>query len=73
MIDLPKDILIAPAPYSAASTEPHRSYRPRTEPDLAQIRRAVALLKGARRPIVYSGGGVINARMPQPHCASSSA
>jgi acetolactate synthase-1/2/3 large subunit len=62
VIDLPKDVLIAPAPYTPASTEPHRSYRPRTEPDMAQIRRAVALLKGARRPVIYSGGGVINAR-----------
>ncbi len=61
LIDLPKDILIAPAPYSAPSREPHRSYRPQVEPDAAQIRHAVALLKGARRPIVYSGGGVINA------------
>jgi acetolactate synthase-1/2/3 large subunit len=61
VIDLPKDILIAPAPYTAPSEMPHRSYRPRTEPDPAQIRRAVALLKGARRPVVYSGGGVINA------------
>ena len=61
LIDLPKDILIAPAPYSAPSQAPHRSYRPRTEPDMAQVRHAVALLKGARRPVVYSGGGVINA------------
>ncbi len=61
VIDLPKDIQIAPALYSAASTEPHRSYRPRREPNLAQIQAAVALLKGARRPIIYSGGGVINA------------
>ena len=61
VIDLPKDILIGPAPYAAPSTEPHRSYRPRTEPDMDQIRRAVALLKGARRPVIYSGGGVINA------------
>ena len=28
LIDLPKDILIAPAPYSEPSREPHRSYRP---------------------------------------------
>ncbi len=61
LIDLPKDILIARAPYSPASTGPHRSYRPTTEPDPAQIAKAVRLLKGAKRPIVYSGGGVINA------------
>ncbi len=61
VIDLPKDVQIASAPYTPPSNQPHRSYRPRLDPDLAQIRRAVALLKGARRPIVYSGGGVINA------------
>ncbi len=61
VVDLPKDILIARAPYAPASTQPHRSYRPTTEPDPAQIAKAVRLLKGAKRPIVYSGGGVINA------------
>jgi acetolactate synthase I/II/III large subunit len=61
VIDLPKDILINPAPYTAAPTTPHRSYRPVTQPDRAAIARAVALLKAARRPIVYFGGGVINA------------
>jgi len=60
LIDLPKDILIAPAPYQPASAEPHRSYRPVTEPDPARIKDAVRLLKAAKRPIVYSGGGVIN-------------
>src|ERR1700710_305889 len=40
VIDLPKDILIAPAPYSGPDTGPHRSYRPVTEPDPARIREA---------------------------------
>ncbi len=61
VIDLPKDILIARAPYVAADAQPHRSYRPTTQPDPARIREAVALLRQARRPVVYSGGGVINA------------
>jgi acetolactate synthase-1/2/3 large subunit len=61
VIDLPKDILIGKAPYVAPATAPHRSYRPRTEPDAGQIARAVALLKSAKRPVIYSGGGVINA------------
>lgn len=60
VIDLPKDILINPAPYSeAASTHP--SYRPQLDPDPARIAEAVALLKQAKRPMIYAGGGVINA------------
>ena len=61
VIDLPKDVLISPAPYTAPPESPHRSYRPQTEPDPAAIARAIALLKGARRPVIYIGGGVINA------------
>ena len=61
VIDLPKDILIGPARYSPPSAAPHRSYRPQTEPDGGAIARAVALLKGAKRPVIYVGGGVINA------------
>ncbi len=60
VIDLPKDILIGRAPYAAASAEPHRSYRPTTAPDPARIAEAVRLLRAAKRPVVYSGGGVIN-------------
>ncbi len=63
VIDLPKDILIGKAPYADAppADQPHRSYRPQTEPDMAQIRKAVALLKAAKKPVIYTGGGVINA------------
>ncbi len=61
VIDLPKDILIAPAPYREPGEAEHRSYRPRTQPDPRRIKEAVALLKRARRPIIYAGGGVINA------------
>src|SRR5271154_4179581 len=41
LIDLPKDILINPAPYSEPSKAPHRSYQPRTAPDPARIAEAV--------------------------------
>ncbi|RKK03991.1 acetolactate synthase 3 large subunit [Pseudoroseomonas wenyumeiae] len=61
VIDLPKDILIGKGPYTEAPKQDHRSYRPQTEPDAGQIRKAVSLLKQAKRPIVYAGGGVINA------------
>ncbi|MDO9713284.1 acetolactate synthase 3 large subunit [Paracraurococcus lichenis] len=61
VIDLPKDILIGKGHYQEAPQAPHRSYRPQTEPDAQAIRDAVRLLKGAKKPVVYAGGGVINA------------
>ncbi|MHB1305219.1 MAG: acetolactate synthase 3 large subunit [Acidiphilium sp.] len=60
LVDLPKDILINPAPWTEAPTGEHRSYRPRTEPDPARIADAIRLLKAAKRPILYTGGGIVN-------------
>ena len=60
VIDLPKDVVIGPAPYVPPAPDGHRSYRPSTQPDPAAIARAASLLKSARRPMVYTGGGVIN-------------
>ena len=59
VIDLPKDIVINKAPYTEATGQ-HPSYRPRTEPDQGQIAKAVSLLRQAKRPMIYAGGGVIN-------------
>ena len=63
VVDLPKDILIKPAPYTEAppAAAPHRSYRPVTRPDPERIAEAVRLLKRSEKPIIYTGGGVINA------------
>ncbi len=60
VIDLPKDIVIGKAPYVPPASG-HPSYRPQTEPDHGQIAKAIALLKQAKRPMIYTGGGVINA------------
>ncbi len=61
VVDLPKDVCIAEGPYSAPTEVRHKSYRPRVDGDPAQIRRAVHLMAEAKRPIFYTGGGVINA------------
>ena len=65
VVDLPKDVVMARAPYTdgAASGNGavHRSYRPRRAPDADAVGRTVALLAGAKRPLFYAGGGVINA------------
>ena len=60
VIDLPKDILITKAPYSPPAEKPHRSYRPVTVPEPERIADAIRLLRNAKRPIIYSGGGIIN-------------
>ncbi len=60
VVDLPKDIMVGPANYVAASEAPHRSYRPVREPARDAVEAAVAAMKGARRPLFYTGGGVIN-------------
>ena len=44
VIDLPKDIVIAKAPYVGPSEKPHRSYRPVIEPATNPIDEAISLL-----------------------------
>jgi acetolactate synthase-1/2/3 large subunit len=61
VVDLPKDILINTGVYAGVPTVPHKSYRPVLDPDPAAIATAIRMLKSAKRPIVYAGGGVINA------------
>ncbi len=61
VVDLPKDVLQAKGDYIPPAEVSHRSYKPQTKPDPAAIAEAVAMIRAAKRPIVYSGGGVINA------------
>ena len=60
VVDLPKDIMVGQASYVPASEAPHRSYRPVREPARDAVEAAVAAMKTARRPLFYTGGGVIN-------------
>ncbi len=61
VIDIPKDIT-APhikIPYQYPKQISIRSYNPNLKGHPRQIKRAVELLLSARRPVIYSGGGVI--------------
>ncbi|PYD75338.1 biosynthetic-type acetolactate synthase large subunit [Novacetimonas pomaceti] len=60
LVDLPKNLMVGPAPYAETSAPLHPSYRPRFEPDRAAVAKAVAVMKKAHRPLFYTGGGVIN-------------
>ncbi|MCH4994661.1 acetolactate synthase 3 large subunit [Pectobacterium carotovorum] len=63
VVDLPKDIM-NPAnklPYVYPESISMRSYSPTVQGHKGQIRRALQTLLAAEKPIIYSGGGVINA------------
>src|SRR6202140_2021624 len=61
VVDIPKDIQFATGTYHPPrKSDVHVSYAPRVKGDATQIRKAVALLASAKRPVIYSGGGVIN-------------
>ncbi len=62
VIDLPKDVLQGKSEhYVAPEDVTHRSYRPQVKAEDAKIAEAVEMIAQAKRPIVYAGGGVINA------------
>ncbi len=61
LVDLPKDILQARAPYEGHVALRHRSYNPQREPDPRRLEEAAALMAQAKRPVFYTGGGIINA------------
>jgi acetolactate synthase-1/2/3 large subunit len=61
VIDLPKDIQFKTALYERPTDNQHKTYRPQVEGDKDKIRAAVALMASAKRPVFYTGGGVINA------------
>ncbi len=60
VVDLPKDIQLATGPYVAPKAGKHKTYRPQMKGDIGRIREAVALMLKARKPVFYTGGGVIN-------------
>ncbi|HEY4136206.1 MAG TPA: acetolactate synthase 3 large subunit [Alphaproteobacteria bacterium] len=60
VIDLPKDVLQIKGSYKPAQPTEHQSYRPQVRAEADRIAEAVELIAHAKRPIFYTGGGVIN-------------
>ncbi len=61
VIDIPKNVQVATAPYDIPEVSNHVSYRPQVKAPANDIAKAVEMIAGAERPIFYTGGGVINA------------
>ena len=59
VVDIPKDVSLATTAFSYPATVEMRSYNPVRKGHGGQIRKAVALLMSAKRPYIYTGGGVI--------------
>jgi acetolactate synthase I/II/III large subunit len=60
VVDIPKDIQFAKGRYFKPTEFDHRGYRPKLKGDLDKIKRAVEMMAAAKRPLFYTGGGVIN-------------
>ena len=60
VVDIPKDVQFAKGTYVGPKAVHHRTYQPKLKGDTDRIKEAVELILSAKRPIVYSGGGVIN-------------
>jgi len=60
VVDLPKDVQVASAGYTRPERISHQAYHPHVEPDPKLIETAVDMLAAAERPILYTGGGIIN-------------
>ncbi|MCB0827737.1 MAG: biosynthetic-type acetolactate synthase large subunit [Solirubrobacterales bacterium] len=62
LVDVPQDLSKQEIDYTARTSPVELAgYRPNLDGNLKQIRIAAKALANARRPVIYSGGGVINA------------
>ncbi len=59
LVDIPKDITAQPCEYAYPESVSMRSYNPVRKGHAGQIKKAAQLLAEAKRPMVYTGGGVI--------------
>jgi acetolactate synthase-1/2/3 large subunit len=76
VVDIPKDVTTATCEFSYPEEISMRSYQPVRKGHAGQIKKAVQLLLEAKRPMVYTGGGVVlsnasgtyEANMAMQHC-----
>jgi len=61
VVDIPTDLSRADIPYEPVTDLHLPGYQPTTEGNAKQIRQAAKALAASRRPVLYAGGGVVNA------------
>ncbi|SCA55648.1 acetolactate synthase III, large subunit [Candidatus Terasakiella magnetica] len=63
LVDVPKDVLLALGSYTAPAKNAqveHKSYKPQIKGETAAIKEALELIKNAKKPLFYGGGGIVN-------------
>src|SRR6516165_651060 len=60
VVDIPKDIQFMRGDYNGLTNSQHKSYNPKTVGDERAIHVAADLMALAKRPIFYTGGGIVN-------------
>jgi acetolactate synthase-1/2/3 large subunit len=60
LVDIPKDLQFLPSEYTPPKHVNLTTYRPQIKGDMLKIREAIQVIRNAKRPILYTGGGVIN-------------
>ncbi|CCA93260.1 acetolactate synthase I/II/III large subunit [Novosphingobium sp. PP1Y] len=60
LIDIPKDVQIATAPWTDAPAQRRNRYSPPTQGGADEIAQAIDMIAAAKAPVLYTGGGIIN-------------
>jgi len=60
LVDLPKDITFAKGEYERPDSVYLRSYNPTIRGNKGQVKKAAEAIKRAKRPVLYTGGGVVS-------------
>jgi acetolactate synthase-1/2/3 large subunit len=67
VVDIPKDVQFATGTYVGPKNVVHKTYHPKVKGDIDKIKAAVELFANAKKPILYTGGGVINSGPEASH------
>ena len=67
VIDIPKDVQFATGTYQGPKAVQHQGLQAEVKGDLDKIKVAVDMMAKAKRPIIYSGGGIINSGPEASH------
>ncbi|MES0445397.1 MAG: biosynthetic-type acetolactate synthase large subunit [Desulfobacterales bacterium] len=59
LVDLPKDISVGKVDYKAPKKVKLKSYNPTYKPNVRQLHQVVNMIKAAKKPVIFAGGGVI--------------